>query len=151
MQTRSRSTCSNPLLPSPPPCLPSPVDEEMVEVLTPPSTPLAEAPKAGSDAGSRNNSLVLMAKDDPSPGVFDILNTFWQQWSSFRSHLLANTLSAHKAEDRLIFWVEFAPPFRSLLVKCALTPVPHPVPRVKKGNVCIHFRAAESGQSLGLL
>ena len=128
----ARSTRSNPLPPSPPPLPPSPVDAEMVEVFAPPSAPPAEVPKARAAPGRRNDGRVLTAKDDPSPGVFDILNIFRRQWFLSRSHLLANVLSAQKSEDGLISWVEFSPPFHSHLVKCALALVPRPVPRVKR-------------------
>ena len=128
----ARSTRSNPLPPSPLPLPPSPVDEEMVEVFAPPPAPPAEVPKAGAAPGRRNDGRVLTAKDNPSPGVFDILNVFRRQWFLSRSHLLANGLSAQKSEDGLISWVEFSPPFHSHLVKCALALVPRPVPRVKR-------------------
>jgi hypothetical protein len=132
MQTCSRYTRSIPLLPFPSPLLPSPVDTEMVEVFAPPPSNPAKVPKASFDTRGRNVGPVLMAKDDPSPGLFDILNTFQRRWFLSQSHLLANALSAHKAEDVLISWVEFAPPFHSHLVKCALVLVPRPVPRVKR-------------------
>lgn len=64
--------------------------------------------------------------------VFDILNTFRRRWFLSRANLLANTISAQKAEDGKLSWVEFTPPFHSHLVKCAIALVPHPVHKVKK-------------------
>ena len=66
------------------------------------------------------------------PSVFDILNIFRRRWFLSRTHLLANVISAQKAEDGNISWVEFTPPYHSHLVKCAVTLVPHPVLMVKK-------------------
>jgi hypothetical protein len=48
------------------------------------------------------------------------------------NHLRAQALSAQKAEDRKIFWVEFAPQFHAHLVKCTVALVPHPTQKVKK-------------------
>ena len=64
--------------------------------------------------------------------VFDILNIFRHRWFLSRANLLANVISAQKAEDGKISWVEFTPQFHSHLVKCAVALVPCPVPRVKK-------------------
>ncbi|KAN0111300.1 hypothetical protein V8E52_008675, partial [Russula decolorans] len=47
-------------------------------------------------------------------------------------HLLTNVISAQKAEDGNISWVEFTPQYHSHLVKCAVALVPHPVAKVKK-------------------
>ena len=79
-----------------------------------------------------------------SPGgvelsVFDILNTFRRRWFLSRSHLLTNVISAQKAEDGNIFWVEFLPPFHAHLVKCAIALVPHPVPVAKVKKVMFVF------------
>jgi hypothetical protein len=41
-------------------------------------------------------------------------------------------LSAQKAKDRSIFWVEFTPQFHTHLVKCAVTLIPWPIQKVKK-------------------
>jgi hypothetical protein len=57
--------------------------------------------------------------------VFDILNIFHHCWFLLRPHLLANVISAQKAEDGKFSWVEFTPQFHSHLVKCAITCVPH--------------------------
>jgi predicted Zn-ribbon and HTH transcriptional regulator len=64
--------------------------------------------------------------------VFDVLNTFHRRWFLSRANLLANAISAQKAEDGNISWVEFTPPFHSHLVKCAVVLVPHPVHMVKQ-------------------
>jgi len=64
--------------------------------------------------------------------VFDILNIFRRRWFLSRANLLANIISAQKAEDGQISWVEFAPQFHSHLVKCALALVPRLVSKVKR-------------------
>jgi len=45
---------------------------------------------------------------------------------------LAQVISAQKAEDGKITWVEFTPSFHSHLVKCTVVLVPHPITRVKR-------------------
>jgi hypothetical protein len=72
-----------------------------------------------------------------SPGgidlsVFDVLNIFRRRWFLSRANLVANVTSAQKAEDGNFSWVEFAPPYHSHLVKCAVVLVPHPVHVVKR-------------------
>ena len=47
-------------------------------------------------------------------------------------HLRAQALSAQKAEDRRISWVEFTPQYHAHLVKCTVALVPHPIHKVKK-------------------
>jgi hypothetical protein len=64
--------------------------------------------------------------------VFDILNIFRRRWFISRDKLMTNVISAQKAEDGNISWVEFAPQYHSHLVKCAVALVPHPVLTVKK-------------------
>ncbi len=67
--------------------------------------------------------------------VFDVLNIFRRWWFLSQAALLANAISAQKAEDGNISWVEFSPPFHSHLVKCAVALVPPhacPVPLVKR-------------------
>ena len=66
--------------------------------------------------------------------VFDILNIFCHHWFLSRANLLASVISAQKAEDGNIFWVEFTPQFHSHLVKCAIALVPClcPVPKAKR-------------------
>jgi hypothetical protein len=48
---------------------------------------------------------------------------------------LTNVISAQKAEDRKISWVEFSPQFHSHLVKCAVMLVPHLVKLVMFGFI----------------
>ena len=79
--------------------------------------------------------------------VFDILNIFHRRWFLLRSHLLTNVISAQKAEDRNISWVEFLPPYHAHLVKhyCACaSPCAHG--QGEKGDVCICFGAAKAAQ-----
>ena len=64
--------------------------------------------------------------------VFDILNIFRRRWFLLRTNLLANAISAQKAEDGNISWAEFTPQYHSHLVKCAVALVPHPVLTVKR-------------------
>ena len=44
---------------------------------------------------------------------------------------MANVISAQKAEDGKITWVEFTPSFHSHLVKCTVALVPRPITWVK--------------------
>ncbi|KAI0287279.1 hypothetical protein BC826DRAFT_972331 [Russula brevipes] len=69
---------------------------------------------------------------DVDLSVFDIQNIFRRRWFLSRANLLANVISAQKAEDGKISWVEFSPQFHSHLVKCAIALVPRPVLKVKK-------------------
>ncbi|KAH9979293.1 hypothetical protein BGW80DRAFT_1248667 [Lactifluus volemus] len=69
---------------------------------------------------------------DAELSVFDILNTFRRRWFLSVDNLRAKALSAQKAEDGKIFWVEFAPQFHAHLVKCAVALVPRPIDKVKK-------------------
>ncbi|KAH9968408.1 hypothetical protein BGW80DRAFT_1461935 [Lactifluus volemus] len=55
-----------------------------------------------------------------------------QIWLARGDHLMANIISAQKAEDGKISWVEFTPPYHAHLVKCAVALVPHPLQKVKK-------------------
>ncbi|KAH9959891.1 hypothetical protein BGW80DRAFT_1464548 [Lactifluus volemus] len=64
--------------------------------------------------------------------VFDCHNIFCCRWFLSWDHLVANVISAQKAEDRKIFWVEFTPQFHAHLVKCAVALVPCPLNKVKK-------------------
>jgi rubrerythrin len=45
---------------------------------------------------------------------------------------MANVISAQKAEDGKISWVEFTPPYHAHLVKCTVALVPRPLQKVKK-------------------
>jgi predicted RNA-binding Zn-ribbon protein involved in translation (DUF1610 family) len=83
----------------------------------------------GGDKASRTLSKVVELS------VFDILNIFRRRWFLSRTALLTHVISAQKAEDGNISWVEFDPPFHSHLVKCAVALVPRlgcPVPMVKR-------------------
>jgi hypothetical protein len=105
----------------PPPLPPSPGD--ILMALPPPVKP------KGGDKASRTLSKVIELS------VFDILNIFRRRWFLSRTALLTHVISAQKAEDGDISWVEFDPPFHSHLVKCAVALVPRlgcPVPMVKR-------------------
>jgi len=96
---------------------------------SPKDTPMAITPPPVSKGGPR-------PKRSP-PGsaelsIFDILNIFRRRWFLLRDHLLTNVISAQKAEDGNISWVEFTPQYHSHLVKCAVALVPHPVHKVKQ-------------------
>jgi hypothetical protein len=108
-------------------CSPSPGD---ILMLPAPSTP-PPAPVAGKSKGGSSSQHNLPGDVDLS--VFDILNIFRHRWFLSRANLVTNVISAQKAEDGNISWVEFSPPFHSHLVKCAVALVPHcacPVPIV---------------------
>ncbi|KAH9964241.1 hypothetical protein BC827DRAFT_1189888 [Russula dissimulans] len=64
--------------------------------------------------------------------VFDILDIFRRRWFLSRANLLSNAISAQKAEDGSITWVEFTPQYQSHLVKCAIALERRPVQKVKK-------------------
>jgi hypothetical protein len=83
----------------------------------------------GGDKASRTLSKVVELS------VFDVLNIFHRRWFLSRTALLTHVISAQKAEDGNISWVEFDPPFHSHLVKCTVALVPRlgcPVPMVKR-------------------
>ncbi|KAF8491847.1 hypothetical protein F5888DRAFT_1860524 [Russula emetica] len=101
-------------------CILSPSSEDTTMATTPPQKPKGGARPKKSLPG------------DVELSVFDILNIFRRRWFLSRPHLLANAISAQKAEDGNISWVEFTPQFHSHLVKCAVALVPHPVHKVKK-------------------
>lgn len=93
-----------------------------------PLTPVAPSAPPKTRGGTRRPVI-------PAPvelSVFDILNIFRRRWFLSRTNLLAHAISAQKAEDGNISWVEFDPPFHSHLVKCAVALVPCPVLKVKK-------------------
>jgi hypothetical protein len=77
---------------------------------------------------AKNRTLLGHAK----PSVFNILNTFQRRWFILVDHLRTAVLSAQKAKDGKIFWVEFAPQYHAHLVKCAVALVPHPIHKVKR-------------------
>src|SRR6266702_4128952 len=97
-----------------------------------PSAPSTPPPLTweGTPKGGRKTQQAT--PEDVDLSVFDILNIFHHRWFLLRTNLLANVISAQKAEDRKITWVEFAPPFHSHLVKCAVALVPRPITRVKR-------------------
>ena len=102
------------------------------EHIFPPLTqgsPKAHTPSQNLKRGSKP------ARDSPGGvelSVFDILNIFCRCWFLSRANLVANVISAQKAEDGNFSWVEFAPPYHSHLVKCTVALVPHPVQVVKR-------------------
>jgi len=98
----------------------SPSSEDTIMATIPPQKPKGGARPKQSPPG------------DVELSVFDILNIFRRRWFLSKAHLLANAISAQKAEDGNISWVEFTPQFHSHLVKCAVALVPHPVHKVKK-------------------
>ncbi|KAH9051989.1 hypothetical protein EDB83DRAFT_2521826 [Lactarius deliciosus] len=111
-----------------PECIPSPAHKQGVRpVLAPPTS--SHGPDRPTEKGGVHSQSY---PGDAHLSVFDILNTFHHRWFLSRTNLLANAISAQKAEDRNISWVEFFPPFHSHLVKCAVALVPHPVHKVKK-------------------
>ena len=92
-------------------------------------SPKAHTPSQKPKRGSKPT------RDSPGDvelSVFDILNIFRRHWFLSRANLVANVISAQKAEDGNFSWVEFAPPYHSHLVKCAVVLVPHPVQVVKR-------------------
>ena len=105
--------------------IPSPVDTVMA------TTP-AQKPKGWVKPSTASPGGVKLL-------VFDILNIFHHHWFLLRNHLLTNVISAQKAEDRNIFWVEFSPPFHAHLVKCTIALVPHPVTVAKVKKVMFVF------------
>jgi hypothetical protein len=64
--------------------------------------------------------------------VFNIINTFRCHWFISADHLRTQDLSAQKAEDGSIFWVEFTPQYHTHLVKWAIVLVPQLIQKVKK-------------------
>jgi hypothetical protein len=70
--------------------------------------------------------------EDAELDIFDIYNIFRRRWFLSQDHLLTHIISAQKAEDGKIFWVEFTSLFHAHLVKCAVALVPRPINKVKK-------------------
>ncbi len=87
---------------------------------TPPPLSRVGTPKVG-------HKTQQATPEDIDLSVFNVLNIFCRWWFLLRTALLANVISAQKAEDRKITWVEFAPPFHSHLVKCTVALVPCPI------------------------
>ncbi|KAF8261060.1 hypothetical protein EI94DRAFT_1746853, partial [Lactarius quietus] len=101
-----------------------PPSREDVPMGSPPPT----MPRGGSKALRTSPKVIELS-------VFEVLNIFRRRWFLSRTALLHHAISAQKAEDGNISWVEFSPPFHSHLVKCAVALVPiHacPVPMVKQ-------------------
>jgi predicted RNA-binding Zn-ribbon protein involved in translation (DUF1610 family) len=100
-------------------------------ILSPSSedTAMAPTPPQNPKGGSKPKRA---SPGDVELSVFDIHNIFRRRWFPSRDHLLTNVISAQKAEDGNISWVEFTPQYHSHLVKCAVPLVPHPVAKVKK-------------------
>jgi hypothetical protein len=73
------------------------------------------------------------------PSVFDVLNVFRSRWFLNRDHLIANVLSAQKAEDGRYTWVDFLPPFHTHLVQRARTLLPPLCPVAKGEKVLFVF------------
>jgi hypothetical protein len=108
--------------------IPSPAPQQVV--------PSSSAPPCVS-SGPDRPTVKRGATPQSSPGgvnllVFDILNIFRHHWFLSWANLVANVTSAQKAEDGNFSWVEFAPPYHSHLVKCAVALVPHLVHMVKR-------------------
>jgi hypothetical protein len=103
---------------------------------TPHPEPVGDSPGEGQAGttprvkGKPPTRRALSAADELS--VFDIHNIFCRCWFLSRDHLMANVISAQKAEDGKVFWVEFAPQFHAHLVKCTVALVPRPLNKVKK-------------------
>ncbi|KAF8266162.1 hypothetical protein EI94DRAFT_1733714, partial [Lactarius quietus] len=101
----------------------SPPSTGEVPTGSPPPTKL----RGGSKALRTSSKVVELS-------VFDVLNIFHHRWFLSRTALLDHTISAQKAKDGNISWVEFSPPFHSHLVKCAVALVlihACPVPMAK--------------------
>ena len=77
--------------------------------------------------------------DGVEPSVFDVLNIFRSHWFLNRDHLIANILSAWKAEDGQYTWVDFLPPFHTHLVQRAQTLLPPLCPVAKGKKVSFVF------------
>ncbi|KAF8259398.1 hypothetical protein EI94DRAFT_1751681, partial [Lactarius quietus] len=93
----------------------------------PMGSPPPTMPRGGSKALQTSPKVIELS-------VFDVFNIFHRRWFLSRTALLHHAISAQKAEDGNISWVEFSPPFHSHLIKCTDVLVPiHacPVPMVK--------------------
>ena len=98
------------------------------------SSPPQGSPKAHTPSRNLKGGSVpkRVSPEDAELSEFDILNIFRHRWFLSRTNLLTNVISAQKAEDGKISWVEFTPQFCSHLVKCAVALVPHPVNKVER-------------------
>jgi hypothetical protein len=97
--------------------------------ISPPPVIPGSTDRAATKGGAK---LKRVPPGKVEPSVFDILNIFRRRWFLSRANLLTQVISAQKAEDGKISWVEFSPQHHSHLVKCAVALVPHPVHKVKK-------------------
>jgi hypothetical protein len=110
---------------------------------TPISQPITSNPEP-TDASSGKGQVGITPRAKGRPltqqalpvadelSVFDIHNIFHHRWFLSWDHLVANIISAQKAKDGKIFWVEFTPQFHTHLVKCTVALVPRPINKVKK-------------------
>jgi hypothetical protein len=113
-------------------CAKTPISQPITPHPEPIDAPLGQG-QAGTTPRAKGNphpKRALSAADELS--VFNIHNIFCRHWFLSQDCLMANVTLAQKAEDRKIFWVEFAPQFHAHLVKCAVALVPHPLNKVKK-------------------
>ncbi|KAH9034112.1 hypothetical protein EDB85DRAFT_1889973 [Lactarius pseudohatsudake] len=109
--------------------IPSPAPQRVIPLFSGPPITSSSPDRPAVKGRAQSNRSHPVGVD---LSVFDILNIFRRRWFLSRANLLANVISAQKAEDGNISWVEFSPPFHSHLVKCAVALVPHPVYAVKK-------------------
>ena len=107
----------------------SPVPQDTLMATSPPPVIPGSTDRAAGEGGVK---LKRLPPGKVEPSVFDILNIFRRRWFLSRTDLLTHVISAQKAEDGNISWVEFTPQYHSHLVKCAVALVPHPVLTVKK-------------------
>ena len=111
--------------------------ESIASPAPPQAAPLSSTSPRNSSGPDRSTAKGGGTPKRSTPGdveysVFDILNVFRRCWFLSQANLLANTISAQKAEDGKFSWVEFAPSFHAHLVKCAVALVPHPAHKVKR-------------------
>ncbi|KAH9018523.1 hypothetical protein EDB84DRAFT_1442388 [Lactarius hengduanensis] len=109
--------------------IPSPAPQRVIPLFSGPPITSSSPDRPAVKGRAQSNRSHPVGVD---LSVFDILNIFRRCWFLSRANLLANVISAQKAEDGNISWVEFSPPFHSHLVKCAVALVPHPIYVVKK-------------------
>src|ERR1700722_2115191 len=107
----------------------SPVPQDTLMAISPPPVIPGSTDRAAGEGGVK---LKRSPPEKVELSVFDILNIFRRRWFLSRTDLLTHVISAQKAEDGNISWVEFTPQYHSHLVKCAIALVPHPVLTVKK-------------------
>ncbi|KAH9030354.1 hypothetical protein EDB85DRAFT_1891651 [Lactarius pseudohatsudake] len=110
-------------------CIPPPAPQQVIPLSSGPPLTSISSDQPGVKGRAQSNRSHPVGVD---LSVFDILNIFRRRWFLSRANLLANVISAQKAEDGNLSWVEFSPPYHSHLVKCAVALVPHPIKVVKK-------------------